>query len=265
MLYFSDSDAALEEFSQTIMSLEWEIKTETIQTARNQAGALKDALHGRTGPAVAELLDLIAVLLSTMKDKPDLLPSVPTALKRAAEFLKESFQSQDMDKVLSSIEELKTLVNEEANLQVEHADKPAAAENGTSDNEDAEGAGTREESGKSISSGETALQVEPEPDMEITEAEDDMEELSLEPEPEFSSEEVTDENIADEEEIKQETGAAALHMQETYKINADCVDEKKEYTRSPYYYLLLYYIRGILHSRQGPAWTSRHGLYHALH
>jgi hypothetical protein len=121
----SDSPAdqgILEQFSETIMSLEWEIKPETINTALTQAETIKQECLHHSGTAIIELIGLMITLLSRMSKEPDLMPSVPTALKNAVDTLQECITNPDNTGAAEEkVQELEQLVQKETAMQEEEA------------------------------------------------------------------------------------------------------------------------------------------------
>lgn len=103
----------LEKLSQTIMSLEWEIKEETINTALRQAQKLKKTSQAGAVPEVDRVLSLMIVLLKGMKEKSDIKPRIPTALTRATDALRESLSPHgDTGPASAVAEELKDIAAE---------------------------------------------------------------------------------------------------------------------------------------------------------
>ena len=115
----SDADLQAEEgilykFSETIMSLEWEIKDETISEALTQAETLKQEYSDHQDPVIMELIGLMITLLGQMAQEPDQMPAVPTALKKAADALQNSISGhENTDAVRGAVQELETLAKAE--------------------------------------------------------------------------------------------------------------------------------------------------------
>jgi len=113
----------IEKFSENIMSLEWEIKQETIQTALEQAREIRE--QGQEDTDLQGLIVPMIAMLSGMLKEPDLIPAAPIALKKGAEALKEYVEKPEgAEEVRTAAEEIRRLMDE---VQ-EDAQPPEASE-----------------------------------------------------------------------------------------------------------------------------------------
>ncbi len=101
----------IEKFSENIMSLEWEIKQETIQTALDQAQEIRE--QGQEDTLLQDLIAPMIAMLSGMLKEPDMIPAASIALKKGAEALKEYVEKPEgAEAVQAAAEEIKRLMDE---------------------------------------------------------------------------------------------------------------------------------------------------------
>lgn len=108
------AEHTLESLSQAIMSLEWEIKEDTINTALDMALAIEKSVQANAVPEADRVLGLVITLLKTMKGKPDFNPATPTMLTRATETLRQCLgPDRNTGPAVKIAEEMEQLVSEE--------------------------------------------------------------------------------------------------------------------------------------------------------